>query len=231
MAYNGRMHSDELARLLGEVPGIRVTAEADLVTAHVPAIGDTVRVTPGDVLAAELVVVPDGSLGAQLDLRRGHEQWPVIVTGDDVVFMPADPADLVRADGLPWQVPSMPHLVAYSEMHRDVRALGRAVDDPDVELDPEILGPTLLLHRCFLAGAVQVGLWPVRVAAWWEYTWARTGTDLPLPAFQPDESWNALMDDVSEARRRTTAPAAQRTPAPAAPERHDEGASPEPNVR
>jgi hypothetical protein len=220
MAYNERMHSDELARLLGELPGVRVAADSEQVTAYVPAIGDTVRLTPADVLDAELTVVPTGSLGVQLGIRRGHEEWPVIVTVDDVVFMPADPADIVREDGLPWQVPSMPHLVAYSEMHRDVRALGRAVDQPGLELDPEILGPTLLLHRCFLAGAVQVGLWPVRVAAWWEYTWARTGTELPLPSFRPDVSWNNLMDDVTRAR----ASGASR-------ERHGEGASPEPNVR
>jgi hypothetical protein len=75
----------------------------------------------------------------------------------------------------------------------------------------------LLLHRCFLAGAVQVGLWPVRVAAWWEYSWARTGRDLPLPSFRPDVAWNALMDDVTEARSRT--------------ERHSKEATAEPNVR
>ena len=220
MAYNERMRSDELVQLLGGVPGTRVAVDADQVTAYVPAIGDTVRLTPADVLDAELIVVPNGSIGVQIGVRRGHEEWPVIVTVDDVVFMPADPADIVQDDGLPWQVPSMPHLVAYSEMHRDVRALGRAIDRPDLDLDPEILGPTLLLHRCFLAGAVQVGLWPVRVAAWWEYSWARTGTDLPLAPFRPDVTWNALMDDVTEARRQT-----------AARERHGEGASPEPNVR
>jgi hypothetical protein len=222
MAYNGRMRSDELARLLGEVPGIQVSGtevsgDGDLVTVYVPAIGDTVRLRPDDVLDAEPVVVPTGAPGVQLGIRRGHEEWPLIVTVDDVVFMPGDPADIVRDDGLPWQVPSMPHLVAYSEMHRDVRALGRAIDRPGTALDPEILGPTLLLHRCFLAGAVQVGLWPVRVAAWWEYSWARTGRDLPLPSFRPDVAWNALMDDVTEARSRT--------------ERHSKEATAEPNVR
>ena len=59
-----------------------------------------------------------------------------------------------------------PSLLAYSEMHRDVRMLGRAIDDPDVELEPEMLAATLLAHRCFVAGAVRVGMWPVRVAAW-----------------------------------------------------------------
>jgi hypothetical protein len=212
MAYNGRMRSDELAGLLARVPGVQVSADDELVTAHVPAIGDTVRLTRANVLDAEPIVTPAGAPGVELAIRRGHEEWPLIVTVDDVVFMPADPADLAHDDGPGFRVPSMPHLVAYSEMHRDVRALGHAVDDPAHRLDPEILGPTLLLHRCFLSGAVQVGLWPVRVAAWWEYTWARTGTDLPLAPFRPDTTWNALMDAVAEARRRT-----------AVTERHDRG--------
>jgi hypothetical protein len=202
------MHTDDLVRLLSDVPGIQVSAGSDVVTAYVPAIGDTVRLAPGDVLGAEEIVVPTGAPGVQLGVRRGREELPLIVTVDDVVFMPAYAADLVDA-GATIRVPSAPHLVAYSEMHRDVRALGRAVDDPGLTLDADMLAATLLLHRCFLAGAVRVGLWPVRVAAWWEYTWARVGGDLPLPPFRADEVWDRLMADVTEARRHTASRAAE----------------------
>jgi hypothetical protein len=91
-------------------------------------------------------------------------------------------------------------------MHRDVRALGRAIDDAGLTLDPDMLAATLLLHRCFLAGAMRVGLWPVRVAAWWEYSWARAGEGLPLPPFRPDPQWDRLLEDVAEARLRSGAP-------------------------
>ncbi|GAB1693692.1 hypothetical protein [Krasilnikovia sp. M28-CT-15] len=197
------MHSEELVRLLSGVPGTEVSAESGVVTAHVPAIGDTVRLDPGDVLGAEQITAPTGAPAVELGVRRGHEQLPLIVTVDDVAFIPAYAADLLEPDA-DLLVPAVPHLVAYSEMHRDVRALGRAVDDPELELDPGMLAATVLVHRCFLAGAVRVGLWPVRVAAWWEYTFARVGKGLPLAAFRPDPLWDQLMADVTEARRHST---------------------------
>ncbi|RZU49508.1 hypothetical protein EV385_1261 [Krasilnikovia cinnamomea] len=197
------MHSDELVRLLSGVPGTQVSAESGLVTAYVPAIGDTARLDPGDVLGAEEITAPTGAPAVEVGVRRGHEQLPLIVTVDDVAFMPAYAADLLVKDA-PVRVPAVPHLVAYSEMHRDVRALGRAVDDPELELDQDMLAATVLVHRCFLAGAVRVGLWPVRVAAWWEYTFARVGAGLPLAAFRPDPTWDRLMADVTEARRHST---------------------------
>jgi hypothetical protein len=196
------MNSAELAGVLGGVPGAQVSVESDVVVVTIPAIGDAARLAPGDVLGSEVIVAPTGLPAVQLGVRRGHEELPLIVTVDDVVFMPAYAADLIEK-GAPLRVPSAPHLVTYSEMHRDVRALGRAIDDPDLELDPETLAATLLVHRCFLAGAVRVGLWPVRVAAWWEYTSARVGADLPLGPFRADPVWDTLMADVTEARRRT----------------------------
>jgi len=84
-------------------------------------------------------------------------------------------------------------------MHRDVRALGKAVDNED--LDPLMLAATLVAHRCFLRGAIRVGLWPVRVAAWWEYTNSRTPETIPL---RPDPVWDELLADVAEARTKTT---------------------------
>lgn len=186
--------------MLGDVPGVEVSAGDGTVTAWVPAIGDGPRLAVGDVLEAGPVASPTGLPAVHVGMRRGHEQLPLIVTVDDVVFAPSYAADML-ADGAPVRVPSAPDLVAYSEMHRDVRALGRTIDGPDVELDQETLAATLLLHRCFLAGALRVGLWPVRVAAWWEYTWARAGGTLSLAPFRADPVWDRLMTDVTEARR------------------------------
>jgi hypothetical protein len=90
-------------------------------------------------------------------------------------------------------------------MHRDVRALGRTTDDESARMDEEMLAATLLAHRCFMAGAVRVGLWPVRVAAWWEYTHARVRGRVPLARFRDDPVWDELMADVHEARRQTRA--------------------------
>ena len=75
-----------------------------------------------------------------------------------------------------------------------------------LSLDPPTLAATLLAHRCFMAGAVRVGLWPVRVAAWWEYAHARVGQAVPLAEFRPDPVWDDLMADVAEARRQTATP-------------------------
>jgi hypothetical protein len=207
------MDVEELARLVGEVPGTRVSVEADVLVVQVPEIGDGARVAAGDVLSHDVTTGPTGQPVVVLGIRRGHEELPLIVTVDDIVFMPAYAADMVE-DPL-MAVPATPDLVAYSEMHRDVRALGKAIDDPDLELDPEVLGATLLVHRCFLAGAVRVGLWPVRVAAWWEYMWARVGQDLPIGQFRPDPQWDRLMAAVTEARRH--AAAAKETEARAVP--------------
>jgi hypothetical protein len=203
VAYNGRMHTDELAGFLGEVLGDQVSVEGDRVIVSVPALGDAARLAIEDVLWAEQITTPTGSPAVQLGLRRGHGELPVIVAVDDIVFTPADPADVV--DGLPVSVPSMPNMVAYSEMHRDVRALGGALDAGRLDLD--MLAATLLVHRCFLLGAMRVGLWPVRVAAWWEYCWARVGEDLAMPRFRADPDWDRLMADVTEARRHAAAPA------------------------
>ncbi|MGX6603580.1 hypothetical protein ACWKSP_15760 [Micromonosporaceae bacterium Da 78-11] len=198
------MRSYELTEILGEVPGARVTVERGELVVHIPALGDAVRLDPDDILEAEPVFVPTGAPAVQLDVRRGHEVLPLIVTVDDAVFIPAYADDLLEA-GAELVVPAMPNLIGYSEMHRDVRALGRAIDDPTVKHDPQMLAATLLAHRCFLTGAIRVGLWPVRVAAWWEYTNARVGSDVRLAPFRADPVWDDLMADVAEARRQTAA--------------------------
>ena len=193
------MRSYELTEALAEIPGVEVTIRRGALHIHVPALGDTASIDPDMIVEAEPVFVPTQKPAVQLELKQGREILPLIVTVDDLVFTPAY-ADALAAEGEELRIPAMPGLIAYSEMHRDVRALGKAIDDPDVSLDPEMLAATLLAHRCFLRGATRVGLWPVRVAAWWEYTNARVGGQLSLPAFRPDPEWDNLLADVAEAR-------------------------------
>ncbi|MFI1993891.1 hypothetical protein [Actinoplanes sp. NPDC020271] len=194
------MRTDDLAEMLREVPGTEVTAGPGLVTVHVPAIGDTVQIAFRNVLDADWVHVPTGEPAVQVDIKVRRESLPLIVTVDDVVFTPAYAHDVVHPED-ELLVPAMPSLVAYSEMHRDVRALGAAFDDPNVALEPDVLAATLTAHRCFLAGALRIGLWPVRVAAWWEYTSARSAERIVMARFQDDPRWDQLMTGVQDARQ------------------------------
>ncbi|MCO8271188.1 hypothetical protein M1L60_11350 [Actinoplanes sp. TRM 88003] len=194
----------EVTEALAEVPGVEVKVRRGLLEIHMPALGDTASLDPDEILAAESVFVPTRAAAVQLDIRDGRAVLPLIVTVDDMVFNPAYADDLVEP-GAHRQLPAMPNLISYSEMHRDVRALGKAIDDPALDLEPETLAATLLAHRCFLAGAMRVGLWPVRVAAWWEYANARVGAPSGIAPLRSDPDWDDLMADVAEARRQTVA--------------------------
>jgi hypothetical protein len=198
------VHVFELTSALSDIPGAEVSVRRGALHVHVPAIGDTAELDPADITEIEDIHVPTGEPAVQLDVRRGREILPLIVTTNDLVFTPVY-ADSMIIPGAELKVPAMPALIAYSEMHRDVRALGHAIDKPSTGPDPDILAATLLAHRCFLAGAVRMGLWPVRVAAWWEYCSARSAETIALPPFRADPAWDDLMEDVADARRQTAA--------------------------
>jgi hypothetical protein len=202
MAYNGRMHVYELLEALGDIPEVEIGVRRGALNVHVPALGDTARLDPGDILSAEDVYVPTGAPAVQLDIKIGREVLPLIVTTADLVFTPAYADNVISRDA-ELRVPAMPALIAYSEMHRDVRAFGRTIDDPEAIVDRDMVAATLLAHRCYLNGALRVGLWPVRVAAWWEYANARIGSAAGVASFRPDLAWDDLMADVAEARRQT----------------------------
>jgi hypothetical protein len=197
------VHVFELTEALSDIPGVEASVKRGALHVHVPALGDTASLDPADITSLDNVFVPTGAPAVQLDVRRGREILPLIVTTDDLVFTPAY-ADSMVIPGHDLRVPAMPNLIAYSEVHRDVRALGRTIDAPGAALDPDILAATLLAHRCFLAGAVRMGLWPVRVAAWWEYSAARSADQVTLPPLRPDPDWDDLMADVADARRAST---------------------------
>jgi hypothetical protein len=207
--YNRSVHVFELTEALSEIPGAQVAVRRGALHVHFPALGDTAELDPGEITEASSVFVPTGAPAIQLDVRRGREILPLIVTADDFVFTPAY-ADSMVLPGAELRVPAMPNLIAYSEMHRDVRALGRTLDTPGASLDPDTLAATLLAHRCFLAGAVRMGLWPIRVAAWWEFSSARSAGQVFLPSFRADPAWDDLMADVADARRASMETAADR---------------------
>jgi hypothetical protein len=194
------MHVFELTEALSVVPGVEVSVRRGALHVHVPALGDTAELDPDAVDGAEEIFVPTRKAAVQLDVRRGREMLPLIVTEGDLVFTPLYAHDLVQRDA-EVAVPAMPGLISYSEMHRDVRAFGRTVDDPAAAFDPPMIAGTLLAHRCFVGGAVRMGLWPIRVAAWWEYAFARVGGAAPMTEFRADPIWDDLMADVAEARR------------------------------
>jgi hypothetical protein len=198
------MHVFEIVEALNEVPEVEVKVRRGSLNVHIPALGDTARLDPDEIVGVEHVWVPTGAPAVQLDLKRGREILPLIVTTGDVVFTPAYADDLIAPGAEPF-VPAMPTMIAYSEMHRDVRAFGRTIDEPGAELDPVMLAATLLAHRCFLHGAIRAGLWPVRVAAWWEYANSRLDGTVPLAPIRADPVWDELMADVAEARRHTGA--------------------------
>jgi hypothetical protein len=194
------VHVFELTDALSSISGVEVVVKRGALHVHVPALGDTASLEPDSITEANAVFVPTGAPAVQLDVRIAREILPLIVTTDDLVFTPAY-ADSMVIPGHDLRVPAMPNLIAYSEMHRDVRALGRTLDTPGVKLDNDTLAATLLAHRCYLAGAVRMGLWPVRVAAWWEYSAARSASAVTLPPLRADPAWDDLMADVADARR------------------------------
>jgi hypothetical protein len=194
------VHVFELTDALSEIPGVEVSVRRGTLHVSVPALGDTASLDPSEISDFAPVFVPTGAPAVQLDVRCGREILPLIVTADDLVFTPVY-ADSMVIPGHDLRVPAMPNLIAYSEMHRDVRALGRTIDTSGAQLDSDTLAATLLAHRCFLAGAVRMGLWPIRVAAWWEYSSARCAGLVTLPAFRADPAWDDLIADVADARK------------------------------
>jgi hypothetical protein len=197
------VHVFELTDALSSVPGVSVAIKRGALHVDVPALGDTAQLDPDSITDANAVFVPTGAPAVQLDVRIGREILPLIVTTDDLVFTPSY-ADSMVIPGHDLRVPAMPNLIAYSEMHRDVRALGKTLDTPGVKLDNDTLAATLLAHRCYLAGAVRMGLWPIRVAAWWEYSAARSASKVTLPPLRHDPAWDDLMADVADARQAST---------------------------
>src|SRR5258708_3760990 len=140
------MEPNEILEALAVLEGPHVTVSEDRVAIYVPAIDDIIQVLAGDVRQAHRVFAPNGSPAVELAVGDEAEVWPLIVTGDDVVFAPLSPDDLLDFP-ISIAISNAPHLVAYSEIVRDAEALARNCDRPDLDLDGA--SARLLLPRRF----------------------------------------------------------------------------------
>lgn len=191
------MDSTEVGRILSELPELRVSVAGDQVRCHVPAIDDTVCLGAAAVRRCRPIFGPRGERAVEfvVDADDGDVR-PLIVTGDDVVYAPADAAGLLDS-AIPYRVGNAPPLVAYSEMQRDAEALARTAEQGTARLDLSEVGGTALLLRCFVAGAVRFGMRPVRTVAWWRRAWASIGEDVVLPPFRRDPLWEELYEQAA----------------------------------
>ncbi|WP_200213534.1 hypothetical protein [Micromonospora coerulea] len=189
------MDAAELVRELGSLPALRVRTSGAQVHVAVPAIDDGLRLHPDAVLRAHRIFSPRGEPALELVVRHDDGPRPLIVLDDDVVWAPVDTDS--QLDGrIPVRIADMPALVAYTEMERGGVAAARAMDRPMVDVGAA--SAALLLHRCFIAGAMRFGMRPVRAAAWWQHLSSRLGDDFHLGRFRPDREWDDLL---AEARR------------------------------
>jgi hypothetical protein len=188
------MEADELSRVLSAIDGLRVTATSDRVVVNVPAIDDSVHLLAGDIRRAKRIFAPTGDPAVELAVGGERDVWPLILIRDDVVYAPMSPEALLDTP-LRYRVRNAPSLVAYSEMERDAEAIALAHELRDgVDLDGA--AGSLLMLRCFIAGAARFGLRPARAVAWWRRAWRAVG-DVPLPRFRPDTAWDQLAEDAS----------------------------------
>lgn len=65
------------------------------------------------------------------------------------------------------------------------------------EIDLYLAAGSYLLLRCFIAGAVRLGLRPIHTVAWWHRGWEALAGDVPLPPFRFDPVWDELTRDAA----------------------------------
>jgi len=186
------MKSAEIVQLLSELPHVQVTASPGHITVDVPGFNDAARLSVFRVRSAQRITVSGGQPGVGLGIRgEGNELRPLIITSHTIGYAPASPDDMLDSE-MKYGVSSIPDLVIYSEMERDARALSRLTKADLIGRNlMEIVG-SMLLVRCFIAGAIQVGLQPVHALSAWEHAWSELGEDLPMPDFRPDQAWDEL---------------------------------------
>ncbi|GAA1017840.1 hypothetical protein Aple_027760 [Acrocarpospora pleiomorpha] len=188
------MEGIEIERALADLPGLEITRSQDLIQIHIPAIQDEVRLAPEAVLQLEPIFGPRGERALEIVLLDGDEVRPLILTADDAVFEPAAESSVLDSQ-IAVTVSNMPHLVAYSEMERDSRALAVSCQE-SADLNLASLGGTMLLLRCMIAGAMRLGMRPATSAAYWDSVWTEFGEDLMLPPFRADPLWDELLEDA-----------------------------------
>ncbi len=187
------MEIAEIIHALSGLPGIQVSAAGDKVSVYVPPLDDSVQLMAVEVQRLRMIFGPRGEPAVEFEVGDESGLWPLIVTSEDVVYAPAS-TDTLLDTRIRMQVSNSPALVAYSEMERDVQGLARSCGDgPEMNLDAD--AGTLLLLRCFIAGAVRFGMRPLRAVAWWQRAWAVLGDDCFL-TFRQDPLWDGLCADA-----------------------------------
>jgi hypothetical protein len=186
------MKSAEIVQLLSELPHVQVTASPGHITVDVPGSDDSARLSVFRVRSAERITLPGGEPGVGLGIRGdGNELRPLIITSHAIGYAPASPDNMLDSK-MKYGVSNIPDFVTYSEMERDAQALaGLTKADLIGRNLMEIVG-SMLLVRCFIVGAIRVGLQPVRALSAWERAWSELGEFLPMPDFRPDQAWDEL---------------------------------------
>jgi hypothetical protein len=163
------MEAAEIAQALAGLSGLRVTVLDDCVCVYLPAIDDSVQLLAGQVQRFTSMFAPNGDPALEFVIGDEHEVWPLIIVADGVAFAPEDPVAVLDSP-IPFQITNAPHLVAYSEMERDAEEIALASESSD-EIDLYLAAGSYLLLRCFIAGAVRLGLRPIHTVAWWHRGW------------------------------------------------------------
>lgn len=190
------MEPAEIARALAELPDIRVTTLEDRFCVHVPAIDDSVHLLASKVKRFTRIFAPNGDPAIEFSIGDEHDEWPLIIVANDVVYSPAS-SDSLLDSSLSFRVGNAPHLISYSEMEREAEGVALACERSG-RINLDSMAGSYLLLRCFIAGAVRFGLWPVRSVAWWQRGWNAVGGDVPLPSFRPDPIWDELSRDAAQ---------------------------------
>lgn len=186
------MDGVELGRALDGLGGLEISVAGDEVTVRVPALDDGVRLVAGEVQRLRHIFGPRGEPAVELVMAG---DLPLILTDDDAVFAPEDENAVLNAR-IPVSVSNAAHLVAYTEMERNARAVAVRCLEAD-GLNLAAVAGTLLLLRCLIAGALRFGMRPVRAVACWQSVWEAVGDDLPLPPFHADPRWDGLCAEAA----------------------------------
>ncbi|MEV4091266.1 hypothetical protein [Streptosporangium saharense] len=187
------MDGAEVGRALATLDGLEISVSGDEVTVRVPALDDGVRLVAGEVQRLQHIFGPRCEPAVELVMAGG---LPLILLENDVVFAPED-EDAVLNARIPVRVSNAPHLVTYTEMERDARAVAVHYFDADEGLNLAEVGGTLLLLRCLIAGALRFGMRPVWAVGCWQSVWDAVGGDLMLPPFHADPRWDELCAEAA----------------------------------
>ena len=171
-----------------------VSVAGGAVEVAIPAIGDSVRWRAADAVRVQTYFGPTGDLAVEFVIRAEGEEWPLILTDYDVVFIPH--ADARMRSPFRYSIADIPPIVSYTEMERAAAWLLRSVSAGG-ELQVDRASAQLVMVRRFALGAIRFGLRPVRVIGGWTRAREVLGSDFHLGDFLPDEAW----DDLAERAR------------------------------